>query len=555
VWERRREHEHTPVEHNMATDNKYDRQLRLWGANGQAALSSANILLLGAGAAGTETLKNLVLPGVGSFSVVDPHVVTRADLGNNFFVTEDHIGELRAKVTSELLQELNPDVRGSYREGDVSSLLDAPDGAAYVTSHSLVVAANVPEAPLLRLAALLWDARVPLVVVRAYGLLGSVRLQLPEHTIVEARPDVEQPDLRLLEPFAELRDCADSFDLDALDSMEHSHVPYVVLLIKAMDAWRAAHDGEPPRTFAEKGAFRASVADMARGPDEENFAEAKRDAYRAYAARDVAPEVLEVTSHPRAATLTPESPPFWVLAAALRDFMAAHGGALPLAGSIPDMFSTTDAYIRVQRAYHTRAEADRGFMRRRAEELRVAAGCPEPVPEEDLEVFCRNAAVLRMVTTRSLAEERSSPERDTMAMAAAEPHEQDAALTPALWYLALRAADAFQTAEGRFPGSAVGAAGDLDGAQLEGDAAKVWAHLQGLAAEYGVGAGGAGDALGEKHAVEVTRYGASELHCIAAIAGGVAAQEAIKVVAHQFQPLNNTFLFNGICSAAFCGEL
>lgn len=46
-------------------EKKYDRQLRLWAASGQAALESANILLVnsGAGAVGVETLKNLVLPG------------------------------------------------------------------------------------------------------------------------------------------------------------------------------------------------------------------------------------------------------------------------------------------------------------------------------------------------------------------------------------------------------------------------------------------------------------------------------------------------------------
>lgn len=46
-------------------EKKYDRQLRLWAASGQAALESANILLFntGAGTVGVETLKNLVLPG------------------------------------------------------------------------------------------------------------------------------------------------------------------------------------------------------------------------------------------------------------------------------------------------------------------------------------------------------------------------------------------------------------------------------------------------------------------------------------------------------------
>ena len=50
---------------------KYDRQLRIWGAHGQAALESACICLLHCGPTGTETLKNLVLGGIASFTVVD----------------------------------------------------------------------------------------------------------------------------------------------------------------------------------------------------------------------------------------------------------------------------------------------------------------------------------------------------------------------------------------------------------------------------------------------------------------------------------------------------
>lgn len=46
-------------------EKKYDRQLRLWAASGQAALESSHIVLVnsGAGTVGVETLKNLILPG------------------------------------------------------------------------------------------------------------------------------------------------------------------------------------------------------------------------------------------------------------------------------------------------------------------------------------------------------------------------------------------------------------------------------------------------------------------------------------------------------------
>lgn len=45
---------------------------------------------------------------------------------------------------------------------------------------------------------------------------------------------------------------------------------------------------------------------------------------------------------------------------------------------------------------------------------------------------------------------------------------------------------------------------------------------------------------------EVCRFGGSELHCMGAIVGGMAAQEAIKMVTRQFVPLAGTLLYNSL---------
>lgn len=79
---------------------KYDRQLRLWGDHGQAALEEASVCLVGATASGSEILKNLVLPGLGSFCIVDHESVKATDLGNNFFVTAQDLGAPRAEAVS-----------------------------------------------------------------------------------------------------------------------------------------------------------------------------------------------------------------------------------------------------------------------------------------------------------------------------------------------------------------------------------------------------------------------------------------------------------------------
>ena len=45
---------------------------------------------------------------------------------------------------------------------------------------------------------------------------------------------------------------------------------------------------------------------------------------------------------------------------------------------------------------------------------------------------------------------------------------------------------------------------------------------------------------------EWARYAASELHNISAVLGGVASQEAIKMITQQRAPINNTLIFDGI---------
>ena len=103
-----------PLQGPTAKERKYDRQLRLWAASGQAALEDAKILLLnsGPGVVGIETLKNLILPGAGSFTIVDDTVVEEVDLGVNFFLEESSLGKPRAAECARLLNELNPEVEG-----------------------------------------------------------------------------------------------------------------------------------------------------------------------------------------------------------------------------------------------------------------------------------------------------------------------------------------------------------------------------------------------------------------------------------------------------------
>ena len=79
---------------------------------------------------------------------------------------------------------------------------------------------------------------VPLILARSYGLVGSLRASLPEHCVVESKPDNSVEDLRLHRPWPELAAFARSFDLAAADDVTHRHIPWGAGTYPGVRAWR-----------------------------------------------------------------------------------------------------------------------------------------------------------------------------------------------------------------------------------------------------------------------------------------------------------------------------
>lgn len=94
-----------------AHTQRYDRQLRLWASSGQSSLEKSRILVIGASALSAQILKNLVLPGIGSFVLLDDAIVSGADLGVNFFLQPgESEGKYAAEEMGRLLTEMNASV-------------------------------------------------------------------------------------------------------------------------------------------------------------------------------------------------------------------------------------------------------------------------------------------------------------------------------------------------------------------------------------------------------------------------------------------------------------
>jgi amyloid beta precursor protein binding protein 1 len=511
----------------------------------------------------------------------------------------------------------------------------------------LVVCADQPSSVFLPLSRACHARSIPLIVVRSYGLLGTVRVQvpMPYHPIVEARPSHRVPDLRLsaTPTFDGLADVMrSSTDLDdVVDTKDRSHAPFVIILLQALEKWRHSgggdgDDADPPsdvgrrhrhpETGAEKEEFRTVVRKMARDPSREvNFEEALREAHLVWADGRVSEDVRAVLDRVDEGSFLrdairsemdvegggggdgsssgggPEIPPhvlqFQLLVLALKRFLSSNDDFPPLEGTIPDMTSDTARYVALQEAYRRQAERDWSAVREIVGSLlgeceRRRNGCDLKVAmptNDEVQTFCKNSRYLRILETRPLFYEyelqdplspivaslastlpsssSSSPSsdyaplpdnvyaiqsdaREDLLATTMDPHETDPAQTPVLWWIALRACDAFYDRHGHYPGKH-----DQELA-WEADANEVYGCMVRIAGGMGL----AESDLVKEHlldpvrgkdlAREVVRYDEAEIHNVAAVVGGVASQEAVKLITGQYVPIDDTYIYNGIASTA-----
>eukprot|EP00698_Gefionella_okellyi_P011971 TRINITY_DN3197_c0_g1_i1.p1 TRINITY_DN3197_c0_g1~~TRINITY_DN3197_c0_g1_i1.p1 ORF type:complete len:551 (+),score=162.64 TRINITY_DN3197_c0_g1_i1:26-1654(+) len=523
---------------------RYDRQLRLWGEHGQDALENAKICLLYATATGTETLKNLVLPGVGEITIVDPFQVTPRDLGKNFFVDQASLGKSRAETTARLLNELNDLITVKSVQEDPVKLID--NSPEFFKQFNFIIATDLPNKSLLKLEEIALANRSTFFFVRSIGFVGQLRSYAFEHRIYETKPDNAKPDLRVMNTFNELSDYADAFEIPAdMDTHLHGHIPWLILLLKALKQWRASHDGAVPKNRAEQDAFRELIRSGRRSYEEDNFEEAANNAFHAWVPLRTPADVNKILRDEKT-NITAESRPFWITARAVRDFVDNEGnGDLPVNGALPDMTADTKSFVTLQRIFREKANKDVDAVYVRVQALLKSIGRDEnSIKKEYVARACKNAYFWKLMRFRTIREEQTNINANSVSMALGMLKDMDGECMPL--YVMLRAADRFRDQFGTLPG-------DTDN---EDDLPRQVAELQKIADAFVKELPEEAASIDTaKYAAEFVRYGGAELHNIAALMGGVAAQEMIKIVTEQMVPVNNNFIFNGMRSTTAVYEL
>ena len=373
---------------------KYDRQIRLWGVDGQKEIENALIISLGSDAIASEFLKNLVLHAIGQIILVDDHVVNENDIGINFFLEEESIGKIRAEEVARLLHEMNPDpnISAINKPFDDLSVLDEIEEIKDKNTF-VVTQGNLSTTFLTKLSEKVREKGMKQLHLQTTGFFGAFYLDAQYHYSFDG---VETPndDLRINKPFPALEEFFNSFDIDKISDEEHTQLPYPVLLYHARKRIFQKHPELHELNFQHLPLLLEQLKLMERSIEQENDSEAKTFA---------AANGLDLRKMPNAVEALfsteekyPQDDIFWKLVRASKQFYQEHG-VIPHYGGCPDIESSSILFNKLKSLYQQKyeedcqelaklvPEADISFVRKFVKNIRKLTACAYPPLSVSLE--------------------------------------------------------------------------------------------------------------------------------------------------------------------------
>ena len=537
--------------------DKYDRQTRLWG-EGQLLISSASILMLNSDCLSSEILKNLVLSGIGYMTIVDNTLTSQFDLTDNFFITPSDIGKPRSKAILSNLLELNPDdVKGEAFDIDIKQFITSSD----LNKYDVFISSNLDEEinSELHLKAKALNKR--LIIVKTNGLLNMIKLYENYHANMNLRL-LETPvnDNRLAMPWKELIEYSDSFNLDTMDEMYHSHVPYFIILIKALQIYtkqKQLNSNNPytfinPKTKQDKDEFKSKIKSLIKYKDETNFQEALSSYYqcnfdKTNLLNDKLTYIFSILDSTPFETLLSQSNTimciFFIYCKCLQEYYYENDKTFPLVGTIPDMTADTQSYITLKRIYQSKAKEDQNKLLLKINEKVNTLNLPnkehilrlinKPNPDNEVDIINVLNKNWPQISLFKYNDNYFNKRLDL------DQFNEEFQIINLKWYLLFKANDVFYMKYKRNAGSCAQFQNDIE---MFSDIVKD--VVNGYINEHN------GNFLFNQIEYELIfefcRNGGCKVVPCVSIIGSIASQEVIKMVTYQFETVNSVVVYDGV---------
>ncbi|EJS41306.1 ula1p [Saccharomyces arboricola H-6] len=371
---------------------RYDRQLRLWGRSGQDNLNRSRVCVVGpATPLLQEVCKNLVLAGISSLT----------------WLKEKSVAQSGPLFLAELKKDLEPLISKQldYEENDIEQTLLQ---LHYDWSRFSVIILTCigKKTTLLNLNDVRQQTGTtfpPILNTSVSGFYGYMNLVLSEaHFVLRTHPDNMKYDLRLQNPWPELIDYVNTFDLNKMDVKTFSGIPYVVLLMKCVAKLKKDSNGRNLTSGQVRDAL--GQVCLCLGNDafyEPNYVEARRYAYLACSQNDSRKEPDDLLRNIEILDDVDDwhdvhNYEILTLLLTLKNTAQESGKSSfqPLTGALPDMESTTDNYIKLKMLYNVRAELDKSCVKQNL------VSNKKMVSKDVLDIFCAHYGEIKRVLPR-----------------------------------------------------------------------------------------------------------------------------------------------------------
>lgn len=532
--------------------DKYDRQTRLWG-EGQYLISAAKVVCFGSDMCATEIIKNLVLSGIGEITIVDNAIVSERDLKENFFILKTDLGKPRSEVVHLALKELNNDVKVDFINSLIESFI-GNKGVSIASSYDVIISTNNTAKFNHECCEIADKFAKRLIIVNNFGLINYIKLYENYHGNMQLRL-LENPvkDIRVANPFKELKDFCVTIDLDSLTEIEHKHIPYIVILVKALVIFQQKHNGSNPKSKEEKEEFKAIITEMKKYPEEDNFKEALANYY--FCNHDKLDLFNEKLNQIRDTIQEMQLPElinrsndimglFFIICESLLMFYQQHQ-TLPVVGNIPDMISDTITYINLKKVYAAKAKADRdiitSILKQKIASLESTTGIHDKLNQikmrlndseiNFIDIVCKNWPQISLFKYPHCKDEAIGKWLLT------GEFDEEYQMLNLGWYILAKATEKFNEKHQRYPGECN---------NFKEDIPLLKEYYEGLVNDlkefipFDISS-----IVNDDHIFEMCRFGRGKVAPCVSIIGSMASQEIIKMITYQFETVNNTIVYDG----------
>ncbi|KAG0668209.1 hypothetical protein C6P45_004910 [Maudiozyma exigua] len=374
--------------------NRYDRQLRLWGKEGQLLLTQSHVCIVGPESVLLqETIKNLVLVGITSFYWFNELSTENRDSTTNLFY-DNLIEDMRPLSPNEIsiVKQSIHDWDSVMRNKPISLMLLLCEGQ----DLDIVLRQGLAQ------------LQFPVIMSYSRGLYGYVHVKLNEpHFIIESRPDYEIPSFYLDNPWSELSQYMESIEIESLDEYSLAQLPYIVLLYKVLQHLKSMNE-----TISNK-MIKDTLQDWyikeinLKGQYDLNFDEARRYSHLAITNINFLLKLNELNEYCQNKSLKEHkwNDPYNEFATTLLQALSIYlqennGNNVLVDENLPDMESSTKHFRTLQKIYQERAKTS--LMKFKGAVSQVCVSNHKVLPDNNLIAsFYQNVKNIRCIKPSS----------------------------------------------------------------------------------------------------------------------------------------------------------